>query len=384
MKKLLKNPTIILVGLLCLLFADRSAAQNLSGEAFASEFRAHVVKIRATWADGQQQDGFGFVVGQNSSGVYIVTANHVVRGNGPGEVAEGVKLTWFQRRGEQFDATLIGTSDRDRDIAVLRTSLPAGVSLRPELMAYSPDRLERGSDVWFIGRAGDWYVPTRAGTVNSVDLQGQINIDGFNLQVGTSGAPLISEKGVAGVIIEDASGVARATPMSFVATAFDFWSHPWDMAVYQEVQDLAPPRPTVYRSGQWYEFANKRYFRSQNKLNWYQAIDACRVQGANLAMPRNAADNKFVADLCFSECRANGSCNSQKDCWIGLNDIEAEGRYKWIDGQPMRWTAQLRAFSDDVRDCVLMEGHYHDGSWENEFCESRASNTSAKTYICEQ
>lgn len=226
--------------------AKEATAQQFTGETFATEFRDHVVTIRTKWANGTQQEGFGFVVGQNSTGIYIVTANHVVRGKMPGEVAEIVELTWFRRRGEKFLATLIGTSSVDRDIAVLRTTAPIGLELKPDLMVYAPGRVQRGAPAWFIGRAGDWYVPSQPGTINSVDLNEQILVDGLNIQVGTSGAPLITEEGVAGIIIEDAGGVVRATSIGFIARAFDLWAHPWGMT---QAQKNAPPEPDVKSPG---------------------------------------------------------------------------------------------------------------------------------------
>jgi hypothetical protein len=80
----------LLAGLWLTLAAAEAQAQPAAGsgmppgEAFALEFRDHVVQIRALGPGGTRQDGFGFVVGENASGVYVVTANHVVRGGGPG------------------------------------------------------------------------------------------------------------------------------------------------------------------------------------------------------------------------------------------------------------------------------------------------------------
>ncbi len=252
----MRSAVKLLIGVLCLMLSALAAgdarAQPLSGEALAREFRDHVVTIRTNWSNGQKQDGFGFVVGQNSTGVYIVTANHVVRGvGGPGEVAQSVELTWFRRKGERFPATLIGTSDADRDIAVLRTKLPSGVTLRTDLMVYPPDRIQRGTEAWFVGRAREWYVPSLPGVVNSVDLNEQVLVDRLNLQVGTSGAPLITAEGIAGMIVEDAGGIARATTIGFIARAFEVWSHPWNMNPYERapVPPVPPtPKPEPDRS----------------------------------------------------------------------------------------------------------------------------------------
>lgn len=218
-----------------------------SGEAFALALRDHVVRIRAQWESGETQDGFGFVVGQHDSGTYIVTADHIVRGNLPGQVAKEVSVTWFRRRGEEFPATLLGTHDAQRDVAVLRTRLPAGMTLRPDLLMRTPGLPERSSPVWYVGRAGQWYVPSQAGTVNSVDLDQQIMVDGLNVQVGTSGAPLVAEDGIAGMIVADTiGGIPRAIGIDFIERAFAFWAHPWGLQAATAMGEAgAPPDETA-------------------------------------------------------------------------------------------------------------------------------------------
>ena len=240
------GPALRLLAGVCLLLGATGAQAQPEGsslplgEAFALEFRDHVVRIRALGPSGARQDGFGFVVGESASGVYVVTANHVVRGTGPGETAERVMLTWFRRSGEEFPATLLSTSDERRDVAVLRVDLPGGMALRPELMLRSSGRLGRSTPVWYVGRGREWYVPTQPGAVNRIDLDDQISIDGLNVQVGTSGAPLITDDGVAGMIIEDfIGGVVKATDIGFIERAFAAWTHPWGL------QDDVGPSPAV-------------------------------------------------------------------------------------------------------------------------------------------
>lgn len=218
--------------------------QTSPGEELALALRNHVVSIRATWSSDTVHDGFGFVVGERGSDVYIVTADHLVRGHTPDEVAELVELTWFSRRGEQFPATLLGTRDDDRDVAVLRATLPQGIELNPDLMIRPPADARRSDAVWYVGKAREWYVPSVPGRVNTVDLDDQIIVDGLNVQVGTSGAPLVSDKGIAGMIVEDSIGGAlRATSIDFIQRAFSYWAHPWAIRPAPEERPDAPDEP---------------------------------------------------------------------------------------------------------------------------------------------
>jgi Trypsin-like peptidase domain len=230
--------------ILCVLmmFGSAPLAQEMlpAGEQFAMALQAHVVRITANWRDGSTQHGFGFVVGERNNELYIVTADHVVRGTLPDELAETIGLTFFSHQGQEFQAKLLGTHDADRDVAVLLAERPGGFRLQPEIMRRSRDALPaRGTQVWYVGRSGRWYVPSTPGTVNSVDLDERILIDGLNVQVGTSGAPLVAADGIAGMIVaDDAGGVSRASGVGFIERAFEHWAHPWQL---RAADVLAPP-----------------------------------------------------------------------------------------------------------------------------------------------
>jgi Trypsin-like peptidase domain len=242
--------------ILCVLMMLGSAppAQEMpaTGEQFALALQAHVVRITANWRDGSTQHGFGIVVGERNDELYIVTADHVVRGTLPDELAETISLTFFSHQGQEFEARLLGTHDADRDVAVLLSARPAGFQLQPEIMRRSREALPaRGTQVWYVGRSGRWYVPSRPGTVNSVDLDERILIDGLNVQVGTSGAPLVAADGIAGMIVaDDAGGVSRAIGIGFIERAFEHWAHPWQLRAGEPPapppeEEVAAPAPEV-------------------------------------------------------------------------------------------------------------------------------------------
>ena len=204
-----------------------------TGDELALALRQNVVKITSEWGDGYAENGFGFIVGARPGEVYIVTANHVVRrvaeafseNEGP---ATRIRIEYFSRRGEIFDAKLLATSSAENDLAVLRAPVPDGLSWRKE--AVSPDEAERAMPVWFVGRTGDWYVPSSPGAVNGIGLDNRIAADNLNVQVGTSGAPLIGENGILGMIVEEAGGIAYALPIAYIEQAFRIWNHPWQLA----------------------------------------------------------------------------------------------------------------------------------------------------------
>ena len=56
-------------------------------------------------------------------------------------------------------------------------------------------------------------------------------------------------------------------------------------------------------------------------LNWTAAEAHCVTLGGHLASAHSMAENAILASLCGDE-----------ECWIGFNDIDVEGTWRWIDG----------------------------------------------------
>lgn len=207
-----------------------------SGQGLVEAMRDNVVKIAAEWENGASHNGFGFIVGQQGQELFIATANHVVRGRGPDEIARDVRITFFQLQGTDHPATLLGTSNSRRDLAVLTVRAPGGLRWNRDIG--SAERPERSAHVWFVGRNAQWYVPAIHGAVNRIDLDDNIIVDGLNVLVGTSGAPLMTEHGIAGMIISDRPGeTTQALSIDVIERAFRSWNHPWGLsAVVPEVK----------------------------------------------------------------------------------------------------------------------------------------------------
>src|SRR5690349_671083 len=71
------------------LFQARAAS---TGSDLSLELRRNVVRVTARWESGGTYDGFGFVVGARDGLLYVVTADHVVRGDGPDSVDRAPKI----------------------------------------------------------------------------------------------------------------------------------------------------------------------------------------------------------------------------------------------------------------------------------------------------
>ena len=210
-----------------------AAPQGLRGADTADDLvldlRRNVVRVAAQWA-GNMHDGFGLIVGERDDFLYIVTADHVVRGDGPDEFDSSPTITFFQDQGTEYEADLLGTRlpPRDGDVAVLRLRKVREVNWRRDAVAVS--RVTRDLPVWFVGLQRDWFVPSRPGTVNRVEPVGKIISEALNVRVGTSGAPLISDEGIIGMIVVDSGAFAHATPIDLIQRAVQTWRYPWDLS----------------------------------------------------------------------------------------------------------------------------------------------------------
>ena len=219
--------------LLAAMMPSLSRAQS-SGDDLALKLRNNVVKITAKRESGESAHGFGFVVGKHQNQLYIVTANHVVRSNRPGGASKSVKVKFFSDPGRSFEAILLETFyGKPQDFAVIQVPAPANFLWESKalLPLESFNAGLRGKKVWFIGRSGKWYIPTIPGSINSEkpDLHSIIHVDMVSVRVGTSGAPLITENGIIGMIIQDEIGSARAVSIAAIKVAFEEWRYPWSL-----------------------------------------------------------------------------------------------------------------------------------------------------------
>jgi hypothetical protein len=216
-----------------------------SGDELALKLRNNVVKITAKRESGESAHGFGFIVGKQRDQFYIVTANHVVRSNRPGGASKSVKLKFYSDPGRTYPAVLLETFyGKPQDFAVVQVTAPANISWESEALVslLSIKAGMRGEKVWFIGRSGKWYIPTIPGRINSEkpDLHSIIQVDIVSVRVGTSGAPLITENGIIGMIIEDEVGSARAVSIEAIKAAFEEWRYPWSL---RAIRDQKGPIP---------------------------------------------------------------------------------------------------------------------------------------------
>ena len=224
----------VAIAFVALLASTKTAsAQALRGDALANSLKGNVVRIAVKWPN-DLKTGFGFVVGEREGFIYIVTANHVVRGDNPTEVDNTPTLYFFQDQGKEYKGELLATSlsRAQGDVAVIRVPPPIGFSWRRDVRAVVAPA--RGMDAWFVGLQGEWRVPARPGAISEgAALNNTIRFE-VPVRAGSSGAPLLLESGIAGMILTEGDVFGEATPLDTIQRAFGEWMYPWQ---------LEPPNP---------------------------------------------------------------------------------------------------------------------------------------------
>src|SRR5262249_32286410 len=153
-------------------------------------------------------------VGQQGNQLVVVTADHVVRGDNPGEEDRAPLFTFFENQGSRIKGKLqtVRWPKESGDLAVILVQKPGFVSFVTE--AIDPKPAARGLPVWLVGRAGEWDIPVSPGVVASVNLySNQIKVERLDARVGSSGGPLISPNGIVGMIVRDSNLGTEATPI---------------------------------------------------------------------------------------------------------------------------------------------------------------------------
>ena len=175
-----------------------------------------------------------------------MTAQHVIVPNDLPGVASPthVRVTFYSDQGKTYDAEVLGTHDTPHDLAVLRLPTPGAVPWIKESLA-GPEMQKRGVRVWFAGRNSAWFVPVDPGVINSEHPSSdwRLEIERLAVRPGSSGAPLISSKGIVGMVQKGNEDDAFALTVDFIRTSMRDWNYPWDLAMAGNTLPIEePPR----------------------------------------------------------------------------------------------------------------------------------------------
>ncbi|XP_064237797.1 C-type lectin domain family 17, member A isoform X4 [Aotus nancymaae] len=117
----------------------------------------------------------------------------------------------------------------------------------------------------------------------------------------------------------------------------------------------------------WLPFESKCYYFSPTTKSWDGARMFCQENYSHLVIINSFAEHNFVA-------KAHGS---PRVYWLGLNDREQEGDWRWLDGSPVTLSFWEPEEPNNIQeeDCASMN---KDGTWNDLSCHK------STYWICER
>jgi hypothetical protein len=211
-------PTIVV--LLTLIGTNNLFCQSKA----ASDLRVNVVRVEAG-ESGNPEVGFGFIIAQRQNTIYAVTANHVIQ-NEPGSSSSPV-VTFFD--GSRSSARVIRQKN-DHDLALIEAEVPHAFAWERRSLA-TLRQLKRGTQVWFIGRNQEWYVPVIGGAIESdgADPDSWIEAPMASVSPGSSGGPLVTKTGIIGMTVSGSVNDEKFLSIEYIRRCVASWQLPWDL-----------------------------------------------------------------------------------------------------------------------------------------------------------
>uniref|UniRef100_A0AAQ6IDK2 C-type lectin domain-containing protein n=1 Tax=Anabas testudineus TaxID=64144 RepID=A0AAQ6IDK2_ANATE len=113
----------------------------------------------------------------------------------------------------------------------------------------------------------------------------------------------------------------------------------------------------------WKKLCLSCYFLSTKSGSWTTGREDCRTRGADLVVIHSAEEQV--------------KCVFMFDTWIGLNDRDKEGTWKWVDGTPLTVTYWASKEPNNgnadgnvaEEDCVKVLGS-QSSNWNDNLCEA--------------
>uniref|UniRef100_A0A668A7N4 C-type lectin domain-containing protein n=1 Tax=Myripristis murdjan TaxID=586833 RepID=A0A668A7N4_9TELE len=117
----------------------------------------------------------------------------------------------------------------------------------------------------------------------------------------------------------------------------------------------------------WIHFSSSCYFISSESKSWNASRQDCLRRGADLVIINSREENVRGLEIRL---------------WIGLSDLETEGKWKWLDGSSLSYTywgpGEPNSDGGKNEDCGEIRFHDRRNRWNDESCGS------SNFWICEK
>lgn len=192
-------------------------AQNKLNE-LSESLKPNVVAVRASFADDSEEKGFGFITAEQNGHLYLATAAHIVRGPDKDKNAQTIRVKFFN------DISWYLASFKyhwdEEDLALLEISKPNSLKWREDCADLEPSIQRKVHFIGLNGQEPNWADPGLDGIIFE-QTDKHLNFAISTIRPGTSGAPLITDKGIVGLITQDEGGISTALKLTRIKTLFN-------------------------------------------------------------------------------------------------------------------------------------------------------------------
>ena len=215
-------------------------------------------------------------------------------------------------------------------------------------------------DIWFTleaeavgGRIRIWvddkpYVDS--GDPRQTDTQGHIAIQahhpGSHVQIRNLEVMELDQRGrpLASRVVNESGGRSRGTSARAGANPSKRGGRR---------AEFRPPNDAI-------EFRGKFYKVFPYRLSWHEARLKCQELGGHLAVVKSEAENGFLMSLMKRQ--------GVGVVWLGATDERAEGRWVWVDGEPLRYDNWNPGQPNNKQglEHYLITMVAHDGKWSDQ------------------
>ena len=120
-------------------------------------------------------------------------------------------------------------------------------------------------------------------------------------------------------------------------------------------------------------------------MTWYEAKTACNnISGHLVDVETEEEQGLLVAEI--KKSRLLQHSNRFKYMWIGLNDLDGEGVWRWSDSAKATFSSWGRGqpnSSGGEQDCATLDFSSLDGKWNDFWCNRSNYNSKLVGAICE-
>jgi len=248
--------------------------------------------------------------------------------------------------------TILDIKMRELDLALIRLGKP-GFGFEFSGGCFSSP-VKRGDSVWFIGKGKKWYIPVIPGAISEEpDLNGIMTVEITTVRPGTSGAPLVTEKGISGLIITDNDDIAKAIHIDTIKQFVERFNYPWqeigrpmvarnNTKSQEAVPGMSGARPARYKNSIGMEFVyikpGEFMMGADNGEDGEKPVHKVKITNGFYMQTTEVTQGQWYAVMennpssfkdCGDDCPVEkGSWNDIQDFLKKLNRKENTNRYR--------------------------------------------------------